>query len=120
MSVAGYLFLDAASPIQRSLLKEARTTQLREALKHIDVNRETEYTLYIDEAPKGGTGERAELAEIVRKAEAGAIKTVLFGSLSEIDRDFVKSLDLMRKLALQKVRIICVENHIDTDSFTAR
>ena len=104
----GYLFLAEEDARLREYHKAQKIKQLDRLFRRINVE---DAALYIDEGPAGRC-QRRRRAELLDDLEDIAVFAA--GNLFELGDDFRESLDVLELLDAHHVRVILIENHIDT------
>lgn len=107
----GYLCVDNDDARTRDYCKAQKLQQLHAFLHQIGAE---DAAIYVDESPASETPQRPRLTDLLREITDAPTKLFVVTSIFELGDNFLACLSALQILAEHHVRIILMDNNIDT------
>lgn len=106
-----YISIDEMDPIRSEYIKRRKLNQIKVLLDSLGV---AQKKVYIDEGFKVSAWEKPQLKEIVNRLEKNEFSIFIAGSIFDLGNDFLDSIEFIKHLAENNIRVICIDNNIDS------
>lgn len=106
-----YISIDEMDPIRREYIKRRKLNQIKALLDRLGV---AQKKVYIDEGFEVSAWEKPHLKEIVNRLEKNKFSIFITGSIFDLGNDFLDSIEFIKHLAENNIRVICIDNNIDS------
>lgn len=110
-NVICYISIDEMDPIKSELIKRQKLNQIKAFLDHFGV---AQKKVYIDEGFEVSAWEKPHLKDIVNRIEKNEFSVFIAGSIFDLGNDFLSSIEFIKHLAENNIRVICIDNNIDS------
>lgn len=106
-----YISIDEMDSIKSEHIKRQKLNQIKEFLDHLGV---AQKKVYIDEGFEVSAWEKPHLKEIVNRLEKNEFSVFIAGSIFDLGNNFLDSIEFIKHLAENNIRVICIDNNIDS------
>lgn len=110
-NVICYMSIDEIDPIRSEYIKRQKLNQIRALLDHLGV---AQKKIYIDEGFEVSAWEKPHLKEIVNRLEKDEFSIFIAGSIFDLGNNFLDSIEFIKHLAENNIRVICIDNNLDS------
>lgn len=111
--VVCYISINEMGPIQSNYIKKQKIKYLRKYLQWLGL---TQKDVYIDEDFIESATKKPQLQEIISMVEKNEVNLFVTNSIYELGNSFMDSIKFIEYLAEKNIRVICIDNNIDTAS----
>lgn len=110
-NVICYISINEKDPAQREYMKRQKLNQIRALLDCIDA---AQKEVYIDEGFEVSAWEKPHLKEIVNRLGKDEFSIFIAASIFDLGNNFLDSIEFIKYLAENSIRVICIDNNIDS------
>lgn len=109
-SAVCYLSFSRASPVGR-YMKSRKLSQMRALLSALQISIQD---VYVDEGFEPGAADKPGLRRILDQLPTREFDVFVAGSMYDLGHDFSDCVTTLRYLVEHHIRVICLDNHIDS------
>ena len=110
-NVICYISIDEMDPIRSEHIKRQKLNQIKAFLDCLGI---AQKEVYIDEGLEVSAWEKPHLKEIVNRLEKNKFSVFIAGSIFDLGNDFLGSIEFIKYLVENNIRVICIDNNIDS------
>lgn len=110
-NVICYISISEKDPIKSEHIKRQKLNQIRAFLDCFGI---AQKKVYIDEGFEVSAWEKPQLKEIVNRLEKNEFSVFIASSIFDLGNDFLDSIEFIKHLAENNIRVICIDNNIDS------
>lgn len=106
-----YISIDKIDPIQSEYMKRQKLNKMKSLLDYLGV---AQKEVYIDEGFEVSAWEKPHLKEVVNRLGKDEFSIFIASSIFDLGNNFLDSLEFIKHLVKNNVRVICIDNNIDS------
>lgn len=111
-NVICYMSIDEIDPIRSAYIKRRKLNQIKALLDCLGV---AQKKVYIDEGHEVSAWEKPHLKKIVNRLGKNEFSVFIASNIFDLGNDFLASLEFIKHLAENNIRVICIDNNIDSE-----
>lgn len=113
-NIVSYLSMNEEDFVKNEYIKKQKTDKINVFLSTFNMSTKE---VFIDEDFRKSVWEKPEIKKVLNKIENGEVSTFITTNLFDLGNDFIANIDFIKYLIKNNIRLICIDNNLDTDMF---